>query len=82
MKINVAKERLLLVYVGFFAFISVLAMGLLGGNDWLVSVRNGALGAVVAYFVMKLFLRLYYQMLYDSLQEKAQEIAKEDDKSP
>lgn len=82
MKTNVAKERLLLVYIGLFLFISVLAIGLFGGNDWLFSVRNAALAAVVGYFLMKLFLRLYYQMLNDSLEEKAQEIEEKDDTSP
>ena len=82
MKTNVAKERLLLVYIGLFSFVSVLAIGLLGRNDWLLSVRNAALAAVVAYFLMNLFLRLYYHMLDDSLKEKAQETDKKDDTSP
>ena len=82
MKANVAKERLLLVYIGFFSFVSVLAIGLLGGNGWLFSVRNAALAAVVAYFLMKLFLKLYYHMLDSSLKEKAQEMGKKDDTCP
>jgi hypothetical protein len=80
MKTNVAKEHLLLVYVSLFSFAAVLLMGLLRGNEWLTSVRNGLLGAVVAYFLMQLFLKLYYHMLEESLREKAQEIEKTDDK--